>query len=395
MALTDIADQLTPGRPTEITFGASLGTPSTLQNLMLIGHASSGATGVNTVVSINNVADIAAASGEAGAKFGDGSELAKMVIAAVTANVNAGSGNFPSIKCVPLASTDTAFGTSDAALTAAAKVRQEFVVSPYDGNSSSNTNKIIAFARSISGPQNVENNQFGTMAVYFNRSVADPSALPLYDTQFGYGVYYRDTVNANGMSVGEAAAAAAALTASAAVPFNPLNKVEIPNIAAPSLIADQISVGAGLESEAALTKGWTPLYTKPNGATAFVRTVTARRTSNGTTAVTAYYDVQDFQVLYYWRNTVVNRLNQPDLVNVKASITTAKLIKSELLRLATLFQTNGMFQNVNQLASQFIVERSSSDRGRFDIQTPVNVIPGLSVVATNIIATTQFDNLTV
>ena len=54
-----------------------------------------------------------------------------------------------------------------------------------------------------------------------------------------------------------------------------------------------------------------------------------------------------------------------------------------------------MFQAVRQLASQFRVTRASTDRSRFDIYTPVNVIPGLHVVTTTVEATTQFDTLTV
>jgi phage tail sheath gpL-like len=54
-----------------------------------------------------------------------------------------------------------------------------------------------------------------------------------------------------------------------------------------------------------------------------------------------------------------------------------------------------MFQNVTALAKLFIVERNISDRTRFDVFTPVNVIPGLMVVATNIQATTLGDNITV
>jgi phage tail sheath gpL-like len=112
-------------------------------------------------------------------------------------------------------------------------------------------------------------------------------------------------------------------------------------------------------------------------------------------AAGAYYDVQDIQVLYYWRKTVFTRLNQVDFKLVKASLDVAKQIKSELIRLAQQFETQTMFQAVSRLAPSFVVERSASDRHRFDVLTPVNVIPGLHTIAVRVEAGTLFDTVTV
>src|ERR1700747_1994767 len=128
MALTDIGSQRTPGRPIEVTFAAETGPPSANQILMLIGHAAatgtagSGTATIYQVTTINNSTDPVAGTTEANTKFGTGSELAKMVIAAI--NANQGGSNFPTIKCVPLASFDTAFGPADIALTNSQKVEQ-------------------------------------------------------------------------------------------------------------------------------------------------------------------------------------------------------------------------------------------------------------------------------
>lgn len=393
MALTSIGFQKTPGRPIEITFGAELGLPSPDQNLVLIGHAASGATGINTVVTINNIADPVAASGEASTKFGAGSELAKMVVA--VSNALAGESTFPTIKCVPLASTDTGFG-GGAALSALNKIEAEFVVSPYDGaTDSTNRTALKNQILLMNGAQRVENSQFGSFGVIFNRSVTDPSLLPAFDTPALIGVWLRDT-GAPAYSIAEMAAAAAAIMASNTVPFNPLDAVNIPFVAAPENISDWPSVGAGLESETALNQGWTPLYVKPNSDVAFVRTVTGRiTTGDGITKVTAYYDVQDFSVLYFWRKTQFTRFNQDDWKRRKAGQAEAKDYKAELIRLATLFQDQNMFQAVDQLAKQFKVERNVSDRHRFDSFTPVNVIPGLHVLANNTQAGTSFDVVTI
>lgn len=390
--LTDIGFQKTPGRPVEITFGAELGLPDPDQNLILIGHAASGATGINTVITINNVADPVAASGEASTKFGAGSELAKMVVAAV--NALAGGSTFPTMKCVPLASTDTGFG-GGAALSALNKTEAEYVVSPYDGMDNTNRDALKNQMLLMSGAQRVQNSQFGSFGVVFNRSVVDPSLLTAFDTQLLIGIWLRDT-GSPVYSIGEMAAAAAAVMAANTVPFNPLDSTNVPFVAAPEKISDWPTVGAGEESETCLNQGWTPLYVKPSEDVAFVRTITGRiTTGDGITKVTAYYDMQDFNVLYFWRKTQFTRFNGDDWKRRKAGTADAQDYKSELIRLATLMQEQNMFQAVDQLAKQFIVQRNVSDRHRFDSLTPVNVIPGLHVLANNTVAGTQFDVLTV
>lgn len=401
MAITSIGDQKTPGRPVEITFAAETGTPSANQEVLLIGRkdAISGSESPYSSVVINNVADIDAATEEANEKFGEGSELALMVIAAVRANAAEGRSNFPALKAIPLASTDNDYGPADEAITAAKRLKAEFIATPFDGQDETLRNQIRDAAAEMSGAQRVHNNQFGTMAVIFNRSEEDPGDLDQLDSQFLAPVALRDTGvsgDAPAYSIAEVAAAYAAVLAGGVAPFNPNDDRVIGGLAAPALQEDWYTVGAGLETETILNKGWTPLKVLPNGKVAIVRARTARtKQPNGVTDVTAYFDVEDFQVLYFWRKTIFTRLTQPDLVNVKASAQTASLIKAELIRLAKLFETQGMFQSVDQLAKLFIVQRSTSDRSRFDVKTPVNVIPGLHVVATNIEATTQFDTITV
>ena len=406
MALTSIGFQKTPARPVEITFAANGGLPNPNQTLGLIGHmgptsgAGSGSAIPYQVVVINNVADATAGAAEANAKFGAGSELAEMVIAAIQANEAEGNANFPQITCVPLAQSDTDFGTPNgagvgAALAACDKFECEFLVSPYDGNNQTLTNKLIAQAKAMSAAGRFQNGQYGTIAVAANLSVTDPSTLFKYDTQYLSPVWLRDT-GSNPYSLGELAAAYAALLGGNLVPFNPVDNSQVGDVTAPANNADWITVGAGLESESCLNQGWTPLRVLPNGQVAIVRSVTSRLTTgDGVTAVTAYYDVQDFQVLYFFRKTVAARFNQPDFTNVKASQGEATLARSEVIRLASEFEDQGMFQNVAGLAPQIVVERNASDRSRFDVFIPVNVVPGLHVIASNVQATTVGDVFTV
>lgn len=409
MALTNIAIQKTPARPVEITFAASLGLPNPNQTIAIIGHLGS-ATGLVSayhVITVSNVADPLAASGECSAKFGVNSELGLMVLRAVQAN--AGGSSFPQIVAVGLQPGDTDWGSGASllALNALNKTECEFIVSPYDGQSQALTLSLIGQAKLFSGATRVQNAQYGTVGVAFNRSATDPSTLFKYDTQYLSPQWLRDTTPASGLpamgfvgpsySVAESAAACAGFIAGNAVPFNPLDNAVIGGIVAPSNPADWISVGGGLESEVALNQGWSPLRVLPNLSVAFVRTITARLSVNGdgVTQVSDYIDVQDFQVLYFFRKTIAARFNQPDFTARKVSTQTGQDIKSETIRLASLFETQNMFQAVAQLAPQFQVQVNASDRSRFDVFIPVNVIPGLHVIATNVQAGTQFDVVTV
>ncbi len=417
MALTNIGFQKTPARPTEITFGANTNLPNPNQTLGLIGHMGpTGGTAVSgvasgsavpySVVPMSNVADPVAGATEANAKFGEGSELAKMFIAAIQANFAIGASNFPMITCVPLAQDDADFGPLNVAgvqkgLAAADKFECEFLVSPYDGAIDPSvvnnplTNALIQQSQAMSGATRVQNGQYGTVAIAANQSVTDPSTLPKYDSQYFSGEWFRDS-GVPEYSLGEQAAAYAAILGAVAIPFNPVDNNVIGGVDAPVNMDDWITVGAGLESEAALNRGWVPIRVLPNGNVAIVRSVTSRLTNgDGITQVLSYYDVQDFQVLYFFRKAIVARFNQTDFTNQKASAAEATLARNEIIRLASAFEDQNMFQAVEQLAPQIKVERNAVDRSRFDVFVPVNVVPGLHIIATNVQATTEFDVLTV
>lgn len=400
--IVSIGDQRTPGRPVEITFAAETGIPSDAQEVVIIGHkdAVSGSVAPYVLSVISSSGDQTAASAEVASKFGAGSELAKMILAAIRANI--GGSTFPQIKAIALAAADTGFGSSDQALTELKRYKAEFVVSPYDGNTEDVLrDKLKAACLEMSGAQRVHNNQFGTVGVVFNRSETDPANLDKFDTQYITGVWLRDTGTGADAPlysfVGEMAAAAAARMASNGIPFNPQDDITIQGVAAPKKVTDWPSIGAALESETCLNQGWTPLKVKPNGEVAFVRTVTGRISPDGSGApvVQSYYDVQDFQQLYLYRKTIYTRFSQPDFKQRKASDDTGREIKSEAIRLAKIFEDQGMFQHVDKLAPLFQVERSLTDRHRFNLKIPVNVVPGLHVIASNIEATTQFDTIVI
>jgi phage tail sheath gpL-like len=390
--INSIGAQLTPGTPTEITFAPNTNPPNPLRTVCIVGHmaatgsAASGSATPYSQVVVANVADLTACSGEISPEFGPTSELTKMILSFV-ASLQGGS-SFPQIIAVPLDSTDVDWGH---ALTTLDRVSARFIVSPYDAANQTLMQLALTQVKAMSGASRVQNAQFGSTLIAANQTTSAPSGLFKYDTQFGDFCWLRDTNGAPKL-IGEVASSYAAQLAQNVAPFNPVNGNVLQNIPAPVNQADWITVGAGLESEICLQQGWTPLKVLPNSTVAIVRSRTLRVTiGDGVTPVQSYFDEQDFDVLYFWRQTVVNRFSQTDFSQTKNSAGTEDLALSELIRLAQSFQTNGMFQAVDQLAKSFVVQPNASDRSRMDMYTPVNVIPGLAVIATNISATTVGD----
>lgn len=397
--LTSIGDARTPETPVEVTLAGSTSPPNANQEVLLIGHRAASGGSVSSYVpsTISNSGDPAAGKAEAETKFGTGSEIAKMVAAAIKAN--AGGSIFPQLKCIALANADTDYGSADAALTAAQKVKAEFIVSPYDGTTGTLRDKLKNHAILVSGANRTANNQFGSAGVMFNRNVTDPANLPVVDSQFMMCVYLRDTgvsADAPDYSIAEMAAAYAAKQASLAVPFNPLDDETIGSVAAPKKITDWPTVGANAESETTLNKGWTPLYVKPNGEVAIVRSITTRISADGTgtPVVTDYYDMQDFMVLYYLRKTLYTRFKQKDFKK-KNSKKVQKKALGEVIRILRAFEDEEMLQAVDQLAKLVKVQTVVTDRHAFEIYVPVNVIPGLHRKKINVEGTTLYDVITV
>jgi phage tail sheath gpL-like len=404
MAITSIGDARTPGRPVEITFGDIAAQPSAVQTVAIVGHAASGAASgtqpAYSPVVINNSSDPVAGYAEAQTKFGALSEAALMVQAAILANSATGNSIFPKLIVVPLKFTDADFGgVGDPALVALNKSGEcEFIVSPYAAVSGALLTSLKTQATSMSSAQSVAANQFGTMGVAANRAVTDPSTLFKADTPYLSLCWLRDTGsggNAPAYSIGQLAAAYAATLAGNGIPFNPLDDTVVGGLASPAQQSDYITVGDNAESETALQAGWTPLKVMPNLDVAITRAVTARisATGTGTPEVTSYFDVQDWQVLFYWRKTEFSTFSTPQWKKAKASSNTAKNMLTTLIGLANSFETQGMFQAVKQLAPLFQVIRDPTDRSAFQYLTPVNVIPGLHRLLGNTQATTDFDSL--
>ena len=410
MFVSTIGTQKTPANPVDVLLGPSLGLPAVPTNVILIaqmgatggptgGGTASGTAFPYTAVKMVNVGNVAAASGEAGTKFGNGSFLAQNVIAAVTAV--AGGSNFPAITCIPLPAGESPSLNTQAIAALDPLPGIPFVATQFDGGTDTvNRTALINEVATMSGALRTPQGQYGAFAVMANMNVPYNSAnlLPTPNSQFFVGVsmYDSGSLGANPYNVGQLAAAAAAILAANGVPFNGLDSVPIPGVTAPANQADWITVGGGLQSEAVLNQGWTPVRILVSGQAAFIRTVTSRIfLSDGMTPVSSYIDVQDFESLYFFRDTVATRFAQPDFQNQKASNQNAKAALGEVIRLEQEFQDQGMFQAVSQLSALTQVQTNPSQRGRFDIYIPVNVVPNLHEIATDVVGTTLFDSFSV
>jgi phage tail sheath gpL-like len=392
MPLTTIADRKTPSTPLQITFGSQPIATGTKQAI-LIGHMLvSGTAPVNSSYQMQNVGDPDLARMEVEALAGVGSEISLMAQAFVTANSAVpGSANFPAFQVVFLASTETAFGTSTAALTTIKHLRADLIVSCYDASNATNRGLLLAFAALISGPDRDLNGQFGSFIV--NASVVTSVTALAFDVDNQYMVlpYLQDTAESPSQSPAIIASGCAAILLASAFPHNPLANAQIGGLLPPVNASDRILSGPTELSELCLSAGLCPLKVDGSGNVRFIRTVTTRVTVDGTVPATAYFDWQDLVVLNDFREDCFLIINGPSIANQKASLSTAALIKDQILQLASLYEDEQAFQGVTSLASLFIIQPSTTSRGRFDFQIPINVVPGLAVVAGNIVATTLFD----
>lgn len=192
------------------------------------------------------------------------------------------------------------------------------------------------------------------------------------------------------------ASAHAAAMMQSVLPYRPLQGVTIGGLKAPQKTTDWISIDPNGASEQALIAGLSPLYIQPGKTVGFIRTrTTLTLKPDNVTPITAYFDWQDVVTLNDFREDVYQITQNPPFNNnpggAKASIRIAGFLKDEILRLALSFEEAEAFQAVKSLAPEFIVAPSATSRGRFDFKIPVNVLPGLYVIAGNIEAVVTFD----
>jgi hypothetical protein len=180
---------------------------------------------------------------------------------------------------------------------------------------------------------------------------------------------------------------------SSAFPYYPLNGIVVGGLIPPQIASDRIVIDPNGSSEAALQAGLSPLVVQAAGTVAFLRTVTTWVLEpDDVTPVTAYFDWQDLVTLNDFKEDVFLITQNPPFNNnpggSKASQMIANFLKDEMLREAFDYEAQDAFQGVKTLAPLFEVEPSQT-RGRLDFFMPVNVVPGLMVIAGNLQASTM------
>jgi hypothetical protein len=186
------------------------------------------------------------------------------------------------------------------------------------------------------------------------------------------------------------ASAQAAVLLGLAFPYIPVEGITLGGIIPAKVPSDQIIIDPSGSSEAALQAGLSPTYVQPGGTVGLIRSVTSFTTLTGPGDIraTAYFDWQDLVLMNDFKEDVFQITQNPPFNNnpggTKASQFTANLLKDEILREALDYEDLGAFQGVKANAPLFIVQNSTTSRGRFDFKIPVNVIPGLMVIAGNI-----------
>lgn len=363
--------------------------------LVLVGRmAASGSTvsaGVPTI--INNYGDPVAAATECAGYFGVASEIGAMVVAAISAVLYSDKQvkAYPPITVYPMAS-GAASSTLSTFLSGFLSLPAPYIASPFAAEDSTALNAISNFATAISAADRGDNGQFGSFA--FAASLAGISTIsPVGIAAASQTVvipWIQDTGGTPANSVAQAAAAGAALCASNGIPYLPLTGTVVGGLLAPVNHADWLTNGDTGTVALGLAAGLTPLFVAPSGKVKLSRSITTSRKVSSV-ADSAYYDVQDWQVLYYLRKVCYSLAMQPQYRQAKASVPVLKALKSDIYSACLDMEDLGMLQYVKKFADQFTVNLQPGNRNAAVYNVPVNVTPILANVGVAITGTITFD----
>lgn len=346
-------------------------------------------------IQIENLGDLTALATEVAAKFGSGSEVGEMVLAAAngTAFSDLDPILTPPVKAIPLADDETDITT---VLSNNSSIPMPFAAISFPLTDATNRDAFKDHLVAISGSDRGSNGQFGSFGfIHTDSDLA--TVTPLAEGVARQEVvipWLRDLETTKKNKTHEVAAASCMLCAANIAPFLPLNDRKIGGLEAPEDTSDHHTPGDAGTIAVGLESGLMPLYVDNGGNVKISRSVTAsRRVSSVEDA--SYYDLQDWQVLYLYRKNAYNLSQQPRYKNAKGTLEKAKRFRSELINIAKDLENLEMLQFVQELADQFTFRRDATNRHAFIFEVPVNVIPGFHNKGIGVIGTTQFDLITV
>jgi len=368
-------------------------------DLVLIGlAASSGATAtLGAPVYIDSYGDPVAALSECNLKFGTNSQLGEMVVAAINGVLFSNQTNkvYPKIRCIPLVSTATSTDLATA-LANNLTVPMPYLAVSFPGTDATALTALKNHLTAISGEDRGKNGQFGSfgfLGLDGSTSIATAQGLSGASELLCFP-WLRDTAVTKANKIHVVTAAYAALCASVGVPFLPLTDIVVGGLIPPVSISDWHTDGDTGTAALGLSAGVVPLMSKSDGTVAVSRSITSRRPISATEE-TAYFDLQDWQVLYYFRKSCFVAASQTQFKISKASVQKAEALNSEFIKIAKDFEALEMFQYVDRLVSEFTFTRQVQNRAAFVYQLPVNVIPGFANKGIELVGTTKYDSVVV
>lgn len=357
--------------------------------------ASGGSAVTGSIVGIDNYGDEVAVVAECTTKFGASSQISEMVVAAIKAVKFSSltTKQYPKIKVLVLAN-DATSATLAAELAAVATQPMPYLVTCYPATDSAAMTAVKNHMIFLSGNDRGELAQFGSFGFFASdadTATVTPIGLAAAVEQISIA-WLRDLAVSKANKVEVVGAAYAAVCASLSVPFLPLDAVSIGGLVPPSQAADWHTPGDAGTVALGLDAGLSPLVVNAQGQVAISRSITSRVVTAGVVE-TAYYDMQDWQVLYYLRKNIYNLAQQPRYKQAKASIQKLQALRSEMIKICKDLEALETLQYVDKFVDQFTVERAPSNRHAALYRVPVNVIPGFHNKGIELVGTTQFDEV--
>ena len=342
-------------------------------------------------VQIENMGSISDLEAEVDGLFGAGSQLGSMLVAGAKAAkfTQIDPLLLPPVKAIPLD-----FDTPDlvGVLADNETLAMPFAATGFSVTDSTNLtdfkNHMIAISKSDRG----DFGQFGSFGFVGGRDTLG-TMTPIGEglaTETMLVSYLRDSAVTPVQTDAEQAGALVILSAANPIPYNPLNDAIVGGFQAPVDKDDYHTPGDSGTISVSLAAGLVPMRIDAGGNVRISRTVTASRRV-ASIADANYYDMQDWQVLYFLRTNCYNLSKQPQFVRAKGSTAKANSLRSGIIAILRSMEGLEMLQFVEELADQVTVKQDPTNRSAFIYTIPVNVIPGFHNKGMGIIGTTEFD----
>ncbi|MFV8250245.1 hypothetical protein [Bdellovibrio bacteriovorus] len=353
---------------------------------------------VGKALQIENYGDPVAALAECTPLFGAASEITEMVVSAIKAvqSTDLPTKMFPKLVVIPMAhdSVNTAVET---VLAENLNLPMPFVALAYPLTDTVAMTALRTHLRAISGGDRGRNGQFGSfgfMATDAALATAAPAGEAAGDVTI-LGPWLRDTDAVKKNKIHQVAAAVAAVCAANGIPYLPLNDTVVGGLIPPAKTTDFHSEGDTGSAALGLESGLMPLMVSAKGEIQISRSVTTKRVE-ANTPDKSYFDLQDWQVLYYLWKQVYYLSREPRYKNAKMTDDKIQALLSEIIATCKTLEAApfNMVQRVDELMSSFGWKRSDLNRSAAIYEIPVNVVPGFHNKGMNIIGTDKFDVLT-